>query len=226
MKATRILITNLKHMSKEIERLKNQTLYVKMKQRLFSKYLLATNLLVSACFSGVGDITEQIFEITASYQDTWNKQRTLRLAMTGLPVGLISHYWYIYLDKHYYHMTHKTIFKKVFLSQIIFSPICIFVFFVTLGILNRSSKEEIVNNLATKGKRVYCIEWIVWPPASLINFYLVPLRYRVLYDNIVSFGFDVYNSYIVHKHLRKDPSHKEPLSTDAKAIDNHNHPEK
>ena len=211
MKSTRTLLfsfNSLKNFSKDISKLKgNPTIFVKMKQRFFSMYLLASNILLTMGFSGMGDITEQFFEITAKYQDKWDVQRTLKLTATGMPVGIICHYWYIYLDKHYFHTNHATIFKKVFLSQIIFSPVCIFVFFLTLGFINRSSKEEVYKNLRTKGKRIYLVEWAVWPPASLINFYLVPLRYRVLYDNIISFGFDIYNSYVVHKHLRKDISH-------------------
>jgi hypothetical protein len=27
-------------------------------------------------------------------------------------------------------------------------------------------------------------------------------RYRVLYDNCISLGFDIFNSYLVHKELR------------------------
>jgi protein Mpv17 len=39
----------------------------------------------------------------------------------------------------------------------------------------------------------------VWPPAQVINFYLLPTRFRVLYDNTISLGYDVYTSYVAHE---------------------------
>jgi protein Mpv17 len=203
---TDLRVIRLNHISKEVKKLNDQPFVIKIKKKLFSRYLLGTNLLVSMGFSGLGDVTEQIFEISSKYQSRWDYYRTMKLTATGLSVGLVCHYWYIYLDKHYAHPSHKNIFKKVFLSQVVFSPICLMVFFVTLGCINQSSPHEVYDNLMTKGKRIYMVEWAVWPPASLVNFYLVPLRYRVLYDNVISFGFDIYNSYIVHKHLRQPTS--------------------
>jgi protein Mpv17 len=217
-------LRNLNNISKEIKKLNDHSLVIKIKKKLFSKYLLGTNLLVSMGFSGMGDITEQIFEISSKYQSKWDYYRTLKLTATGLSVGLVCHYWYIYLDKHYSHPSHVNIFKKVLLSQVVFSPICLVVFFSTLGVINRSSPREIYDNLMTKGKRIYMVEWAVWPPASLVNFYLVPLRYRVLYDNVISFGFDVYNSYIVHKHLRQSTSTQTTYSVQESALNNVNRP--
>jgi protein Mpv17 len=204
MRSSKILIssTNTFKLLRSKHFNKQSSTAVLIKQNLFSKYLIVTNVLVSAAFSGFGDITEQVFELASSYQQKWNLTRTVKLTLTGLPVGLVCHYWYLFLDKHFYNHNHKTIFTKVILSQVIFSPICIVLFFATLGYLNQSSKDEIIDNIETKGKRIYLLEWAVWPPASLLNFYFIPLRYRVLYDNIISFGFDIYNSYIVHKHLR------------------------
>jgi protein Mpv17 len=165
-------------------------------------------------FSGMGDVTEQIFEISSGYQTRWDYVRSLKLTATGCTVGFVCHFWYMYLDNHFHKHTHLNIFKKVFLSQVIFSPVCLVVFFLTLALINKSSPSEFYENLVTKGKKIYMVEWAVWPPASLINFYLVPLRYRVLYDNVISFGFDIYNSYVVHKHLQHRPSLEQPQRSD------------
>jgi protein Mpv17 len=172
------------------------------RQHLFSKYLLVTNLTISVGFSAIGDMIEQMFEIIAKYEETWNKQRTFNFAATGFPVGILCHYWYMALDKYYHTTTHPIILKKILLSQIVFSPLCLLVFFVTLGILNNSTNKEIKHNLIEKGRQIYLAEWLVWPVASLINFYHVPLRFRILYDNSISLCFDVFNSFIVHKEYR------------------------
>lgn len=42
-------------------------------------------------------------------------------------------------------------------------------------------------------------EWIVWPTAQVINFWILPSRFRVLYDNTISLGYDVYTSYVINE---------------------------
>lgn len=54
--------------------------------------------------------------------------------------------------------------------------------------------------LSQKGfENIYIAEWLIWPPAQVINFALVPLRYRILFDNIISLGFDIYSPYVKYK---------------------------
>ena len=42
-------------------------------------------------------------------------------------------------------------------------------------------------------------EWLLWPPAQFVNFYFLPTRYRVAYDNLISLIYDVYTSHVKHK---------------------------
>lgn len=88
--------------------------------------------------------------------------------------------------------------KKVFWDQLICSPIVISTFFLTLGVLEKSSQEEIVQEIKSKAWKLYAAEWVVWPPAQIINFYWLPNKYRVLYDNTISLGYDVYTSKVKH----------------------------
>jgi hypothetical protein len=60
------------------------------------------------------------------------------------------------------------------------------------------STEEVLEEIKSKAWRLYAAEWVVWPPAQIINFYLLPTRFRVLYDNTISLGYDVYTSYVKH----------------------------
>ena len=61
---------------------------------------------------------------------------------------------------------------------------------------NQSELEDFVDELSHKGIVLYLSEWLVWPPAQLINFYFLPTRFRVLYDNCVSLFYDVYASRV------------------------------
>lgn len=81
-------------------------------------------------------------------------------------------------------------------DQIICSPITIGTFFITLAVVERNSADEFLEELRSKSWRLYLAEWVIWPPAQIINFFFLPLRFRVLYDNTISLGYDVYTSYV------------------------------
>ena len=51
----------------------------------------------------------------------------------------------------------------------------------------------------SKGTTLFTAEALIWPPAQYVNFLFLPTRFRVLYDNTVSLGFDCYYSYVKHK---------------------------
>ena len=169
---------------------------------LLPKYLLLTNVTISIGFSGLGDYIEQMVEILSKYKTDWNKTRSVKLAITGMPVGIICHYFYIYLDKRFIETTFKVICQKIILSQIICSPLCIISFYSTIGFLNKWSVKETIDNTISKGSKVYIAEWIVWPPAYVFSFYFLSTKHRVLYDNFISLGFNIFNSYIVHKEIK------------------------
>lgn len=83
-------------------------------------------------------------------------------------------------------------------DQIIGSPVSISIFFGTMAIVEKSTFDEFVRELRCKMWKLYVAEWVIWPPAQLINFYLLPTKYRVLWDNTVSLCYDVYTSRVKH----------------------------
>lgn len=70
-------------------------------------------------------------------------------------VGVVCHYWYKFLDKRMPGRSLTIVLKKVFWDQMICSPIVISTFFLTLGLLEQSSKEEIVAEIKSKAWKLY-----------------------------------------------------------------------
>lgn len=163
---------------------------------LFNKYLLLTNVGISLSLSAVGDVIQQKYEMVRKRREAWDKARTHHMSVSGMTVGIVCHNWYNFLDKRLPGRTLSIVLKKVLVDQLVCSPICISVFFVTLACLESISWEETKNEIINKGQRLYLAEWVVWPPAQLINFYVLPTRFRVLYDNTISLGYDIYTSYV------------------------------
>ncbi|XP_018896991.2 mpv17-like protein 2 [Bemisia tabaci] len=176
----------------------------RLKSLLFSKYLIVTNVGLSGTLSGVGDIIEQRQE--AHFEGSkWNPRRTLNLTISGVTVGVICHTWYKYLESILPGTTMRTVVKKVLLDQLVYSPVGIFVLLVTLGTLEHADFPTILEDFKKKGTNLYIAEWFVWPPAQVVNFYFVPVQYRVFYDNLVSLGYDIYTSHVTyHKQFVKN----------------------
>lgn len=170
-----------------------------LKDQLFSpKNLLYTNVAISISLSAIGDILEQHYEILKGEWEKWSPNRTRNMAVSGMSIGILCHYWYKYLDSKLPGGTSKIVLKKVVIDQLVCSPLCIGVFFLTLGLLEKSNWEELKTEIRNKAHRLYIAEWVIWPPAQIFNFYFLPTKYRVLYDNTISLGYDVYTSHVKH----------------------------
>lgn len=201
--------------------------------------LLLTNSVISALMGTVGDAIQQNYDLLINDSDKgsdigsieakesksieksiesnnrFNYIRSSHMTCAGFTTGLVSHYWYIYLDK--FLGTKKSFFivtKKVLLDQIIFSPISLFVYFSTLGLCERSGAKRVTEELIEKGfEQIYVVEWFIWPPMQYLNFFVIPLRYRIVFDNIISLGFDIYSPYVKYKTKLKSE-----LEIDSKVI--------
>lgn len=175
------------------------SLFKKLNKKLFgSRLLFATNVTISAVLSGAGDIIEQNYEKYEGRTHSWDKKRTRNMIISGVTIGILCHHWYHILDRYYPGRALRTVIKKVFLDQIICSPLCISTFFGTLGILENKSFSEVKDEVKEKAIILYTAEWIIWPPAQIFNFLILPSKYRVLYDNTISLGYDVFTSRVRH----------------------------
>lgn len=178
---------------------KTKTLSQKIVKVAFSdKYLFYTNITISITLSSVGDTLEQQYEIYKGDLKSYDGKRSANMAFSGLAVGILCHHWYKVLDRFIIGKSLPMVTKKLFLDQFIFSPVMIVTFFGSLALLEKNPLQNFKTEVKDKFIRLYKAEWMVWPPAQIINFYFLPTKYRVLYDNIISLGYDVYTSQVKH----------------------------
>lgn len=183
---------------------------------LFGRYLLVTNVGLSAGFSFTGDLIVQQYEISQGRKRQLDTIRSSQVTISGgvvrnpkktfcwkfkypFQVGAVCHYWYIFLDARIPGRTLKSVAAKVFVDQIVCSPLYLSCFLATTCYLEQKTWSEFKTEFVQKGWRLYLADCAVWPPAQMINFYVLPLRFRVLFDNTVSLGFDVYTSYVKYE---------------------------
>jgi len=121
------------------------------------------------------------------------------MVFVGLGFGVLGHYWYLFLEKKVVGNTMKAVLKKTLIDQVFFSPVIIAFFFIMLGVIEQNSPQCVKEDLIQKGKQIYLVEWCIWPPAQMVNFRLLPPKFRVLYDSCLSFVFDIYYSHIKYE---------------------------
>ncbi|CAL1541644.1 unnamed protein product [Lymnaea stagnalis] len=176
---------------------------------LFSpKYLLFTNTGLSVSVSIGGDLIQQNYQRIQNDPDKfWDIKRTGKMAASGLAFGPLVHYWYFYLDKWFPARTLGSLFKKIALDQLCFSPICVTVFLLTIGIIEQQGLELLKEEFMDTGVLMFLTDIVFWSPALAINFYFMPAKYRVLFDNMISLVVDTIFSYLRFDHSKARRDH-------------------
>ncbi|XP_047027126.1 mpv17-like protein 2 isoform X2 [Helicoverpa zea] len=179
------------------------------------KYLLYTNILISMGISTCGDLLAQSYEVHEKSIEWYDFSRTAQMAFSGSTAGVICHHWYIVLDKVIIGRTLHMAIKKLLMDQLICSPIVILSFFATVAIFEDDPFANFTEEVHDKFWILYKAEWVVWPPAQLFNFYFLPTRFRVAYDNTISLGYDMFTSHVKHskRHEKEKTQKKENLPT-------------
>jgi len=161
-------------------------------KHIFRRHLFLSNVTISFCLSGVGDLLQQAVE-----QSKWNLKRTAVMSTSfGLTSGFLCHHWYNYLDRVLPGRGVRVVLRKVVWDQVFFSPVCIVACILVCSRLEKTDIRTAVDQTIQLGGRIYIAEWIIWPPAQFFNFAFLPTRLRVLYDNLVSLAFDTYTSHV------------------------------
>lgn len=143
---------------------------------------------------------------TVTADDTllnYNVQRTLHVGVTGLCwAGPISHGWYKLLES-MVRMRHPLLgwSVRMLLDAVLFSPVAIAGYFGTRTVLELfpSNVSKLYDTLALtfqhKFVKALQASWSFWPLANAFNFALVPVPFRVLYNNALSV---FWNTYLTH----------------------------
>ncbi|CAH1957721.1 unnamed protein product [Acanthoscelides obtectus] len=176
---------------------------------IFGKYLLLTNTISSGGLLLLGDVCQQEIEYQRNQlPERYDYGRMARMFVVGLALGPVHHYYYLWIAKKWPARTGKIVCWKIFLDQVVMSPLCIAGFFYGMGMLERKDLRQSTEELVNKFKEVYLIDWIVWPPTQFLNFYYLPVKYQVLYINAVTMLYNIFLSYIKHREVAAEYQHQ------------------
>ncbi|XP_061166447.1 mpv17-like protein 2 [Saccostrea echinata] len=166
-------------------------------QVLFNdRYLIWTTTTVSVGLYGAGDLLAQHLQVKKKKMKGLDTVRSGKVAAAGFIIGPFIHYWYMYLDRIFPGRCFRIVTKKVVIDQVICSPIVIALYLYTTSLFEKKSLSDINREILPKSIALFIAELPIWPPAQYFSFFFLPTKYRGVYDNIISFGYDTLFSYV------------------------------
>jgi hypothetical protein len=93
---------------------------------------------------------------------------------------------------------------RVLLDQAVVAPVFASGLFLSRGLIAGDTMDTIWRTMKKDFARIIIAGAIVWPPAQMLNFFFVPLPYRVLFINAVGLGWSTYTSFVASRgYLRR-----------------------
>uniref|UniRef100_A0A183EEW0 Mitochondrial inner membrane protein Mpv17 n=1 Tax=Gongylonema pulchrum TaxID=637853 RepID=A0A183EEW0_9BILA len=89
------------------------------------------------------------------------------------------------------------------------APIFTFTFITNLHMLEGKRPREALHKASNEIVPVMKTNYKVWPFAQLFNFYVLPLRYRVVFVQFIGLFWNMYLSYATQAEVKKGKRSKE-----------------
>ena len=168
----------------------------------YTKHLLTTNIVASGGLLLLGDVIQQHIELYRGLhsQGSYDWDRSGKMLLMGLFHGAPRHYFYVYLEKFIHGKSITSAAKKVFFDQTVLSVFIDSTFLYGMSIMESKSPELAWSQLQEKFLQVYICDWLLWPPFQMLNFTLVPFRFRVLFVNTMNLAWNTILSYFQHQY--------------------------
>ncbi|CAI2330413.1 unnamed protein product [Caenorhabditis sp. 36 PRJEB53466] len=153
---------------------------------------LLTQVVVSGGVSGAGDAFTQYL----TGQKTWDHWRTARFTcLAAVFIAPPLNVWFRVLERIRHANRHVQVLSRMAPDQLVFSPLFNAFILVQLRVLEGFSVSESIERMKADWFVVYSSSLRVWPFVQLLNFYFVPLNYRVILIQVVAFFWNSWLSY-------------------------------
>ena len=163
--------------------------------------LLAKSLSMGITY-GLADMTAQLFAYLAHGEVVPLAMRMRRaISLTGvgcLAVGPLLTVWFDFLERIVPGRSKRAILKRTVLDQAIEVPVMISIIFSLSSLAEGHSPAYCLAKIQLKLLSTWKDCTAVWFPVQLVNQGLIPLRFRVIFQAVVSFFWDTYLSIVSH----------------------------
>lgn len=162
---------------------------------------IATKMWTSGVLNAFGDVSSQCFIET---ETPFDYKRLAIFSFLGVAlVGPILHSWYGVLSRVFTAPGARSAFGSLGLDQFLFAPAFCGLFLTSLLTLEGNVKE-VPAKLKQDWAGVVLMNWKIWIPAQLFNFWVVPPNLRVLCANITALVWNTYLSFVGHIAVKQE----------------------
>ncbi|KAK9235842.1 hypothetical protein V1525DRAFT_408653 [Lipomyces kononenkoae] len=165
--------------------------------RLAARPLL-TNCVTTAFLFGTGDAVAQTLSPDPALNGRYDYVRTARMCFHGGVVfAPVVSQWYKLISSRIVIPGRPMLeaLARMTVDQTVWAPFGLASFYVSMGVLQLHSWDQIKEELRTKWWRTMIGNYAVWPAVQFVNFRLIPLDYRLMFVNIISIGWNAFLSW-------------------------------
>uniref|UniRef100_A0A0N5AUH5 Mpv17-like protein n=1 Tax=Syphacia muris TaxID=451379 RepID=A0A0N5AUH5_9BILA len=178
----------------------SQTFFRFFRHAFSPKYLLLTNTVSCTSLLAVGDILQQYLhgEWNPKQSKSFDGWRTFRFCVLGLVIGPANHYWFKFLDSYFIHGRKSAIVAKKVASDIAIAPAFDSFFITGVAVLEGKTVLAGLQEYCRKFVKLMTLDIVMFTPTQVINFWLLPPPFRVVYTCSVLLIYDCILSHIKH----------------------------
>lgn len=163
--------------------------------RLLHERPIITNAFTASTFMLAGDLTSQAL---VQQRDQIDYGQTIRFAIAGfIFVGPVARTCLVTIDRIYGPTSSvKVLRKKLILDQCVFAPAFLVGNISVLTLLKTRSTHEVRQELQRSYFKLLKLNYTFWPFVQMVNFYFIPLAYRVIFGSSAAL---IWNTLFSHK---------------------------
>jgi len=163
--------------------------------KLLLKRPLATQCATSAVLFATGDvIAQQAIERKRSRHDF---ARTARLSFFGgCLFGPPISKWIAFLSRLRFATPTRAVIYRTWLDQTLMAPFVVGWFFTSMSLMEGKGTSGVADSLSTKYAPTLMRGWLVFTPAQIVNFAVVPPQLRFVFVSAVSLVWNTYLSFV------------------------------
>lgn len=171
--------------------------FVRTYKRLLHERPFITNVLTTCTFMSSGDLISQLYQ----KKERVDFEQTARFALAGLIfVGPAVRGCLVMIDRIFGPTTSIAVVgKKLTLDQLICAPIFLAGNITTLTLLKIQSLEQVRKELDENYFSLLKLNYGFWPFVQLMNFWFIPLTYRVIFGSSASLIWNTIFSYSLYR---------------------------
>ncbi|CAD8192019.1 unnamed protein product [Paramecium pentaurelia] len=87
---------------------------------------------------------------------------------------------------------------SVLIDQSVWACYILCHYLMIINLLESRSVQKGIDAIKNNFIKAMITNWQIWPAAQIINFWLIPRHYQVLWVNFIGFFWNIYLSYISH----------------------------